>query len=169
MADERPDLKPYDIARVLKEIATLLEIAGANEFEIMAYRNGADTVDEWPGDLNEAVDNETLTDLPGIGKGLARVITELVKTGESSDHKELKGQFPPGLPAVLKVPGLGPKKIKALFEQLNIGSLEDLQSAASEGRISALKGFGKKSEEKILEGIPIARKRLERDKEKGLL
>jgi len=168
MSDDRPKLERYDMVRVLREMATLLEIAGASPFEVMAYRNGSDTLDEWPGDLEAAVEEETLTELPGIGKGLARVIAELVQTGESSDHKELRGRFPPGLPAVLKVPGLGPKKIKALYEQLNIGSLEDLESAARENRISALKGFGKKSEESILEGVPVARKRLQRDREKGL-
>ena len=86
MSDDRPKLERYDMVRVLREMATLLEIAGASPFEVMAYRNGSDTLDEWPGDLEAAVEEETLTELPGIGKGLARVIAELVQTGESSDH-----------------------------------------------------------------------------------
>lgn len=168
MEGDLPSLEKRDIVRVLREMSTLLEIAGANPFEIMAFQNGAENIDEWPGDLAAAVKDETLTEIPGIGKGLSRVISELVTTGKSEAHQELREKFPPGLPAVLKVPGLGPKKIKALYEQLEIGSLQDLEQAATEQRIRELKGFGAKTEESILKGIPIAKQRLERDRERGL-
>jgi DNA polymerase (family 10) len=167
MGGDVPSLDKSAIVRVLREISTLLEIAGANPFEVMAFQNGAESLDGWQGDVGAAVDDGTLTKIPGIGKGLSRVIGELVTTGKSQDHQELRDRFPPGLPAVLKVPGIGPKKIKVLYEQLEIGSLEDLEEAANGQRIRGLKGFGAKTEETILSGIPVARKRLERDREQS--
>ena len=143
-------------------MASLLEIAGANRYEIMAYQNGAENVWEYPGELTEAVEKGDLTDVSGIGKGLARVITELVKTGKSTDHEELVARFPAGLPDVLMVPGLGPKKVKALYEQLEVGSLEDLIQAVADERVRTLRGFGAKTEETILGGIGKARERIAR-------
>ena len=162
MGDDVPNSNKSAIVRVLREMSTLLEIGGASPFEVMAFQNGAESLDEWQGDVAAAVGDGSLTDLPGIGKGLARVIGELVATGKSQDHRELCDRFPPGLPAILKVPGLGPKKIKALYDELEIGSLDDLEDAANGQRIRALKGFGAKTEETILAGIPVARKRLDR-------
>jgi DNA polymerase (family 10) len=152
-----------NIARVLREMAILLEIKGANPFEIMAYRNGADHIEEWSGDLVAGARDGTLTEIPGIGKGLAHVIGDLVRTGRSDEHRQLREEFPPGLPDVILVPGLGPKRVRTLYEELAIGSLEDLEAAAKAGRIRTLRGFGKKTEEGILTGgIDVARRRVAR-------
>ena len=148
-----------DIARTLRDMAVLIELAAGSHWEIMAYQNGADQLEEWSGDLQQAVRDETLTDIPGIGKGLAKVIGQLVREGRSDTRDALLSQFPPDLPDVLLVPGLGPKKVKALHDELGIGSLEDLEAAARQERIRTLKGFGARTEETILSKLDVARKR----------
>ncbi len=138
------------VIRVLREMGDLLEIAGENPFEILAYRNGARSLDGWEGDLAAAVEDECLTDLEGIGKGLSRIITELVREGRSREHERIRGLFPPRLPDLLTLSGIGPKRVKALWTELGIDSLEALETAAREGRVSSLKGFGRKTEERII-------------------
>ena len=142
-----------EIVRILEEMAVILEISEANPFEIMAYRNGARSIEDWEGDLSRAVQENSLTDISGIGKGLAGVITDLVLEGVSSEHRRLLGLFSEKLLDLLKLSGLGPKKIKTLNKELGIDGLDSLEQAAREKRIRSLKGFGPKSEERILAGI----------------
>lgn len=141
------------VVRVLKEMGDVLEIVEANPFEIMAYRNASRSLDGWNGDLAAAVEEGSLTSLDGIGKGLSQIITELVRAGRSAEHERIRGLVPPGLPDILTLSGIGPKKVRALWTELGIDCLDGLETAARAGRVSGLKGFGKKTEERILASI----------------
>ena len=153
-------MEKNQIVTVLEEMSLLLELAEANAFEIMAYRNGAQSLDDWQGDLEEAIERGALTEIHGIGKGLAAVITDLARTGRSKKHDDLKGQFPQRLLELMRVPGLGVKKIRTLHRELHIDSLDALEQAARNGEIRALPGFGARSEERILSGVARARRYL---------
>ena len=142
-----------NVIRILKEMGKLLEIADANAFEVMAYRNAARSLESWEGDLLAAVEESSLTSLEGIGKGLSEIISELVRHECSSEHERIRGLFPPGLPDLLTLSGIGPKRVKALWLELSVDSLEALEEAARGGRVSAVRGFGKKTEERILASI----------------
>jgi DNA polymerase (family 10) len=150
-------MEKTDVVRVLEEMAILLELADASPFEVMAFHNGARNLEEWEGDLRAAAVDKTLAEIPGIGKGLSAVISELVLDGRSAEHDRLRGLFPAGLLELLRVPGLGPKKVKALHRELGIDSLDGLERAAREQRIRGLKGFGPRSEERIITGVERAR------------
>ncbi len=139
-----------DVADIFTQIADLLEIQGANVFRVRAYRNAARTV----GGLSQSVEdlvarNEDLTRLPGIGKDLAEKIQEIVKTGRTGILEELKGKLPPGLSDLMKIGGLGPKRVKILHEKLHIADLSSLKKAAAGKKISKLPGFGEKTEQAI--------------------
>ena len=141
------------VAEILDEMGTLLEIKGANPFRCRAFHNAAINVESLSEDLGELASNDRLTEVPGIGKGIAQVIKDLVESGSSSEYEEIKKSLPPGLPELIKIPGLGPKRVKLLYEKLNIDSLAALEQAATTHRLSDTPGFGKKSEENILKGI----------------
>ncbi len=143
-----------DIAAIFEEIADLLEIQGANPFRVRAYRNAARTVGEYGRDLATLVaKGEQLPKLPGIGEDLARKIHEIARTGRSEFLERLHRQLPETITELLHLPGLGPKKVKALHDQLKVDSLDDLRAAAQAGRIRALPGFGEKTERHILEAL----------------
>lgn len=147
------------IVRALVEMADILEIVEANPFQIMAYRNGAQTLEEYDGDLEAAVRERTLTDLPGIGKGLSAIISDLLTTGTNQERDRVLGMVPKGLPELLRVPRLGPKRVRRLHAELGIDSLETLEAAAREQRLRAMKGFGATTEERILRGIAWVRQK----------
>lgn len=143
-----------DIAAIFDEIADLLEIQGENPFRIRAYRNAARSVLNLGPELKTLVDKgEDLTELPGIGKDLAGKIEETVKTGRCAALDKLHQDLPPSISALLKVPGLGPKRVKALHQALGIQSVEDLRRAVREGKLQNLRGFGEKTETQILESL----------------
>ncbi len=142
-----------EVIRTLKEMGDLLEIAEANTFEIMAYRNAGRSLDEWEGDLAAAVEDGSLSSLRGTGKGLTSIISELVRSGRSGEHERIRGLVPEGLPELLTLSGIGPKKVRALWTELDVDSLAALEAAARAGRVSELRGFGKKTEERILASI----------------
>lgn len=150
-----------EIAEILDEIGTLLELKGENPFKCRAFHNGSRIVATLTKDLTLIVNDGELRSIKGIGEGLAEKITELVKTGSSSYHSELKESLPPGLPAMLRIQGLGPKKIKLLYEKLNIESIAELKAAAEEHKLEKVEGFGKKTEENILHGIELLTKHAE--------
>jgi len=141
------------IARILAEMGTLLEVRGENAFRVRAYHNAAQALKGLPSDLSEMLADGSLAEVPGIGGTMLAKITQLATTGHLPSFEDLKRDTPPGLIALLRVPGLGPKKIKLLHDELKIDSLADLRSAGESGRIAKLKGFGGKTEAKILEGI----------------
>ncbi|HEX9178979.1 MAG TPA: helix-hairpin-helix domain-containing protein, partial [Burkholderiales bacterium] len=141
-----------DVAAVLEKIADLLEIESANPFRVRAYRNAARILGELPRDLRGMVEKgENLADLPGIGDDLARKVQEIVGTGSCRLLQKLEGELSPAVTELLKIPGLGPKRVRALWQELHVQTLEDLQRAAQEGKIQALPGFGEKTERNILE------------------
>lgn len=142
-----------EVAAVLEEISTLLELKGENPFKCNAYRNGARAVLQLPGDLDEIVREGKLVGVHGIGDTLREKITTLVSTGSLPFYDELKASMPDGLVKMLKIPGLGPKKVKALHEELHVSTLDDLKRACDTGRVAKLKGFGEKTQSKILEGL----------------
>jgi len=147
-----------DIARVFDEVADLLEIQDANPFRVRAYRNAARTIRDYPEPIAELVHSggKDLTEIPGIGEDLAEKITDIVKTGELPLRKQLAAKLPAGLLDLLRIPGLGPKRVKLLHKKLKVTSAADLAAALNKGRIQKLKGFGPKIEEKIRTGLGAA-------------
>ena len=154
-----------EIARTLNQYADLLEIQGGDLFRIHAYRNAARTVESLGQPvtklLGESKDLAKLK-LPGIGKGMAEHIEEIVKTGTLAALQELRKKVPGAVDELLEVEGLGPKRTKLLYERLGIGSVKDLEQAIESGRVESLAGFGKKSVEKIRQAIQNLAKRPKR-------
>ncbi len=145
-----------DMAAVFDEIADLLEIEGDNPFRIRAYRNGARTLRELGRDVRTLVDeDEDLTRLAGIGKNLAAKIHEILDTGHCSTLDKLRKQLPADLTDLLKLPGLGPKRVHALYHELDIHTREQLERAARDGLIRQLPGFGEKTEARILDALQV--------------
>jgi len=143
-----------EIADYFTKVADFLEIEGANPFRVRAYRNAARTITGLAHGIAELIAAESdLTQLSGIGKELSEKIREIVRTGRLAKLEELEDRLPPGLHQVLKIPGLGPRKVKALYQVLKITGLEDLRKAALEGRVRTIEGFGQKTEGKILKDI----------------
>jgi DNA polymerase (family 10) len=143
-----------DIAAVFDEIADLLEIEGSNPFRIRAYRNAARTLRDLPRDISAMLDRgEDLTELPGIGEDLAAKIKEIVATGTAAMLEEHRKKVPATLKELLKIPGIGPKRVAALYRDLGIRTLDQLEKAAQAGRVRALPGFGEKTERHILDQL----------------
>ncbi|HXE41287.1 MAG TPA: DNA polymerase/3'-5' exonuclease PolX [Azonexus sp.] len=139
-----------DIAAIFSEIADLLEIENANPFRIRAYRNAARTVGDLGQDVQAIIASERgLTGLPGIGSDLAGKIREIVDTGKSSFLDGLRREVPPAVSELLRIPNLGPKRVRLLWQELGIETVEQLHRAACDGRIREVPGFGEKFEEKI--------------------
>ncbi len=145
------------VAQILIEIGTLLELKGENPFKTRAYANAARTLEGLSEPLEKIIAEERLGEIKGIGDALQQKITELVTTGRLEYYEKLKASLPSGLLEMLSVPGLGPKKVKALYEKLNITSLDELEAACKEGKIAVLDGFGEKTQQKICEGITFRR------------
>jgi DNA polymerase (family 10) len=144
-----------DIARLFDEVADLLEIQDANPFRVRAYRNAARTIRDFPEPLTDVVraGAKDLTDIAGIGDDLAEKITEIVTTGELGLRQQLARKLPAGLLDLLRIPGLGPKRVKLLYKKLRVKSAGDLAKALDAGKVQKLKGFGPKMEEKMRAGL----------------
>jgi DNA polymerase (family 10) len=143
-----------EIAAVLTDIGTLLELKGENPFKIRAYQSGARLIETLSEEeIAQRVQAGTLEEVKGIGEALAQKITELHTTGQLAFYTKLKDSIPAGLVEIMSIPGVGPKKVRALQEKLGIDSIAKLQQACRDGKIADLDGFGAKSQEKILEGI----------------
>lgn len=147
-----------EIAAVFEQIADLLEFQGANPFRVRAYRNGARAIHDLAESAAELVHAEgrSLTDIPGIGKDLADKVATLVQTGTLPLLEELLEQVPKSILAILRVPGLGPKRTATLYRELGIATLDQLREACESHQVSQLKGFGAKTEAAILQGLQIA-------------
>jgi len=141
------------VAAILTEIGTLLELQGENSFRCNAYYNGARAIEQLEEDLGDLVAQKKLGQVRGIGSTLVEKITTLVTTGSLPYYEDLKKKVPEGLLDMLRIQGLGPKKVKALHDQLAIDSLDKLKVACEAGQVATLKGFGAKTQNKILEGI----------------
>jgi len=141
------------LADTLEEIALLLELKGENPFKIRAYRTGAETVAQFPGDIVALAREGKLEGIKGIGDALQQKLHELASTGALGFHEKLKAEFPAGLFELFDLQGLGPKKIKALHESLGVDSVARLKALCESGEVAKLPGFGAKTAEKILEAI----------------
>lgn len=146
-----------DVAILLNEIGTLLELSGGDGFRARAFARAARELEGVDADLGALAREDRLTELRGIGPGIASVISEYVVTGSSTAYEELRQATPVALYDLLRIPGLGPKRIHQLHEELSIENLDDLETAAKAGRIAALQGMGKRTEKKILDGLKFAR------------
>jgi len=147
-----------EVSEILDEIATLLELKGENPFKSRAYSNASRTLAGLDLDLGEAVRSGVLKEVKGIGVALFEKITELVTTGKLGYYEELKASVPPGLLEIIRIPGLGPKRVRVIHDQLGISALGELEYACHENRLLKLDGFGPKMQEKILQGIQYVRK-----------
>lgn len=142
-----------DVERLLKNISTLLEIKGETRFRVNAYRNAAESIAQAGGDLKDLVEKGDLNDLPGIGKAIGDKITEYVNTGKLDYYDKLCEEVPEDLLTLSDLPGMGPKRVKAVWEKLGITDIRGLKKAAQDQRVQELEGFGPKIEEKILEAL----------------
>src|SRR5690606_24541001 len=142
------------VADYLEEIRTLMNLKGENPFKVRAFEKAAATIEAMPPseDLTARAREGTLTEIPGIGKGIAQVLSEFLLEGKTTARDELAAGLPEGLMELTKVPGLGPKKAIQLIEELGIKTLGELEYACQENRLLKLKGFGDKVQAKILEG-----------------
>lgn len=141
------------IAEVFNQIATILELKGENPFRCRAYQNAARAIESTQQDLARLVAEKRLTELRGIGEDLAAKITELFATGRLEFYEKLRASVPEGMLALLRIPNLGPKRIKVLHDKLKIDTVEKLEAACQAGKVAALNGFGEKLQEKLLHGI----------------
>ncbi len=146
-------MKKADIVDVLEEIAVLLELKGENPFKIRAYTTGARALETMEEDIGELIAANELGSVRGIGSALVEKIETLYKTGELEYYTNLRSSIAPGLIEMLEIPGLGGKKVKKIHDSLGVDSIDALKVACESGQVEALKGFGKKSAEKILTGI----------------
>jgi DNA polymerase (family X) len=151
-----------EIVSILNEIAELLELTGENPFKVRAYQNAARTLEGRTESIEDLVDSGKLPDLPGFGEALVEKVTTLVREGRLKYYEDLKKKVPHGLLEMMRIPGLGPKKAKSLYDHLKIDSVEKLEKACKDGKIAKVEGFGEKSQQKILEGIEHQKKYAER-------
>lgn len=142
-----------DIAQALQEIATLMKLTGENDFRSMAFDRAARNIESFQGDLSELIENQQLSTIKGIGKSIANDILQYTRTGTIPVLEKLREKVSPELMQWLDIPGLGPKKIHAIHQNLAITRLDQLKTACEDGRVSTLPGMGKKTAEKILLSI----------------
>lgn len=139
-----------DLIKMLEEFADLMEFKGENRFKVNAFKNGANTIRRYPGNLEEAVQDGSIKDVKGIGKGILSFIQEFLDTGSVSEYEELKSEIPQGVLDILTIRGLGAKKVKILYESLGIDDAIKLEAACRNDDVANLKGFGEKTQEKII-------------------
>src|SRR5256886_9391389 len=142
-----------EIAAVLEETSTLLEVKRENPFKIRAYTNAARSIEAWGGSLSDLKNEEALSKIPGIGKSIADKIKELAATGSLKYLEELRAEFPAAILELFSISGLGAKKIKALYDKLHVSSIEQLREACETGRVAELPGFGETTQTKICKAI----------------
>jgi DNA polymerase (family 10) len=142
-----------EIAAVLEEVAALLELKGENPFKIRAYTNAARSLETFGGNISNLQDEEGLSKIPGIGKSIAEKIKELAATGSLKYLEGLRTEFPAAILELFSISGLGAKKIKALYEQLQVSSIEQLRQACETGRVAELSGFGETTQTRICKAI----------------
>ncbi len=149
----------HDIARILEEIGLLLELSGESPFKSRAYYNAARTIEGLTEDLGQLIATGRIREYPGIGQALTDKLAELVRTGRLASYDELKRRVPAGLIDMTAVPGLGPKKILTVWQQLGVTTVGELEYACLENRLVSLPGFGVKTQEKIRQGLLQLKKR----------
>jgi DNA polymerase (family 10) len=155
-------MKKEEVSAILEEIGFLLEFKGENPFKVRAYYNAARAIKGLEGSLEAVVKQGELRRIKGIGEALSKKISELVTTGRLPYYEELKATVPAGLREMVRIPQLGPKKVKALYERLGITTIGELEYACQENRLKDLPGFGAKTQENILQGIEVLKRYLGR-------
>lgn len=156
---EPPLLSNAEIARILHEIGDILEVKGEVVYKTVAYHRAADEVARQPIEVARAYREGRPPAIPGVGKAIAEKLDELARTGRLEYYERLRREFPASLLALLEIPGVGPKTVKLVYEQLGIDSIEDLRRAAESGRLRTLRGFSAKAEQSILAGIAALERR----------
>lgn len=151
------------IAKIFYEIADILEIKGEDRFRINAYRRAAQTIESLAENLREVYKNKKLEEIPGIGKGLAEKIEEILKTGKSSFHKELIDKIPHGLLEILRIEGVGPKLVQLVYKKFKVRDVKDLEHLCKSGKLEKVRGFGPKKVQNILQEIALFRSHGERE------
>ncbi|MDD5584548.1 MAG: DNA polymerase/3'-5' exonuclease PolX [Candidatus Omnitrophica bacterium] len=150
-------MKNQEVARIFRDTATMLELKGENPFRIRAYERAAQNIESLTDAIESYVAAGTLTTIAGIGKDLAAKIKEIIETGKLTYYQELKKEVPKGLVAMLEIPGLGPKTVKAIYDALKIDSVEKLEVAAKSGKLANIEGIREKTQENILKGIALVK------------
>jgi DNA polymerase (family X) len=151
-------MKNEALARVFGEIADFLELADENTYRVIAYRNAERELRSTGYDLPALLAaGEPLPKMPGIGPELSAKIREIFDTGTSKTLEKLRKDYPPGILDLLRLPGVGPKRVRLFYDKLGVGSLDELERAVRTGRLRALGGFGAKSEQRLLEAILIVK------------
>jgi len=146
-----------EIITVIYSIADLLDIKGEDFFKTRAYRLAAQALETLDEDITVLVEEERIQEIQGIGKAIAQKITELVQTGKLTYYEELKKEVPESLLKILQIPGLGPKKVAAMYHKLGLTTVDEVQQAAEQGNLRELEGFGEITERNILRGIQLRR------------
>lgn len=157
--EEPPLPSNAEIARILHEIGDILEVKGEVVYKSVAYHRAADEIARHPVDVARAYREGRPPAIPGVGKAIAEKLEELARTGRLAYYERLREEFPASLLALLEIPGVGPKTVKLVYEQLGIDSIEDLRRAAESGRLRGLRGFSAKAEQSILDGIAALERR----------
>jgi DNA polymerase (family 10) len=153
-----------EIADFLEEYCTLLELSGADSFRLRAYSNAVRIFENLEADLEDLIERDALTEIKGVGKSVAALVGEYAQTETATAYEKLKAEVPQGLLDMLRVPGLGPRKIVAIRSELQIEDLDALEQACRDGRLDQLKGFGKKTQANILKGIEHIRRYQDRSR-----
>ena len=151
-------LDKKQVAAKLKEMVVLLELQDENRFKVRAYQNAARTLETLSEDLGTLIAEGKLMEIRGIGSAMAEKITSIYQTGSHPEYDKLRAGIPDGLLELLRIPGLGPRKVKLLWEKLDISTIGSLEYACQENRLLGLEGFGPRSQQKILDGIEMLRK-----------
>ncbi len=151
-------MRNREVAQLLENIATLLEMKGENRFKIVAYEEAARRIESWPEPIEEVWKEGRLKEIPGVGESIASKIEEYLSTGKLSYLEELTKEIPPEVVYLTAIPGVGPKIAKLLYDQLGIKSIEDLEKAIAEQKLRHLPRLGVKSEEKIRKGIEMLKR-----------
>lgn len=142
-----------EISEILNNISILLELKGENPFKVRAFQTASQVISSTTEDIEELAKNNKLTTLKGVGKSIAEIITELVTKGKAKEYEDLKDEFPKELLELIKIQGLGPKRIKIIYEKLGIKTIEQLKEACEKQKLRNIEGLGAKTEENILKSI----------------
>jgi len=162
VTDDRADLTNGDLARIFHEIGDMLELKGELVFKTIAYHRAADAIGRSPVDLVSAYRSGTAPQVPGVGKAISDKIRELATTGHLAFHDRLRAEVPPSLVEILRIPGLGPKTVRQLNQELGVETMDDLKRAAESGRMRGLRGMSVRTEALVLEGIAALGERVDR-------
>jgi DNA polymerase (family X) len=146
-------MRNAEIADAFEELASLYELDGAVVYRVVAYRNAAKAIREAGVSVEEMTREGRVEELSGVGRTIAEKIDALLETGSIPSADKLKARIPPGLVEITRIPGLGPKRARLLYDELGVSSLEDLRQAAEQGRLKDVPGFGKKAEENVLAAL----------------